>query len=1140
MVIGETIAHYRIQGLLGRGGMGEVYRAVDTRLDRTVAVKVLSAEDQGRRSMVERFVREARAASSLNHPHIVTIHDAGQTDAGRYFIVQELVEGDTLRAVLAERLPLDRALTLAAQLGRALQAAHAAGIVHRDLKPENLMIRRDGYLKILDFGLARVMLPGNPAAATTSGEGTVPGTLLGTTSYMSPEQAMGRPTGPPSDVFSFGVVLYEMLTGVRPFIGDAALAVLNAIITQHPVPPSRIKPDIPLAMDSLVLSMLAKESEQRPTIAAIVAEIDSGTLLASVQARPQPVTSRLTVGRQQERALLMRAFEQILGGRGRLIAVTGEPGIGKTTLVEEVLADLARGSHRPAIARGRCSERLAGAEAYLPVFEVLDQLLHGQTTGAYSDVMRRLAPTWYVRVAPLAADSSADRLLEEARSASPERMKRELAALFQEVSRVRPLVLFFEDLHWADLSTTDLLNYLGDRFDQLRVMVIVTYRPTEMTAARHQFLGVLRSLAARESAEELALEFLHLDEVTRYLALVFPGHGLPDEFVALIHQKTEGSPLFMADLVRYLRDRGVIAEIDGRWVLARNVPDIAKELPETVKSTIGRKIDQLDEHDRRLMSVASIQGYEFEARVLSDVLALDAAETEERLVELATGRGLIRHVEMREYPDRELTVRYRFVHVLYQNVLFTALQPTRRAGLSLKVASTLERHHGSDAAGIAAELAVLFETGRDFAKAAHYFLAAATHAVPLFAYREAAMLAGRGLEMVKMLPAGPARLQLELSLQMYLGLCLRTLEGWAAPKVESIYLRAREICHELGDAPELFSALWGLTLFHAIRGDCARFKVLAEELLEQATATGLNELLIGAHQMMASSREFLGDTQTSNLHFQEAIRRHDLRDVGALTAMFGLDPGLIARSLGPRPLWFLGFPDQALALATSTVAFCRESRQLNALVFGMVITQHIHLLRREHQQAVVLGGEVVAIGREYGLAQELEWGRCYQGAGLVGLGKIDEGVTLLRDSLAGMERISSGLLRAMFMAMLIEGLLVSDEVDEGLRKVDEALAWGDRSLERFYHAELWRLQGELLRARGDLTGAEASIRRAIDRSIEQRALGFELRAAMSLFRLLGAHGRAAEARPLLAAVRERFTEGFETGDLVEARALVEP
>jgi len=456
----------------------------------------------------------------------------------------------------------------------------------------------------------------------------------------------------------------------------------------------------------------------------------------------------------------------------------------------------------------------------------------------------------------------------------------------------------------------------------------------------------------------------------------------------------------------------------------------------------------------------------------------------------------------------------------------------------LKVARVLEGHYRDELPGIAAELAVLFETGRDFSKAAQYFLTAAKRAVPLFAYREAVLIASRGLEMVKALPAGPERLQLELGLQLYLGLCLRTLEGWAAPQVEKIYLRAREICHELGDAPELFSALWGLTLFHAIRGDVAKFKGLAEELLAQATATGRNEFLIGAHQMMASSREFLGETEESNRHFQEAIRRHVLRDLEKMNALFGLDPGMIARSLAPRPMWFLGFPDQALALATDAVRYSRDQRQLNSLVFAMVITQHIHLLRREPQQAVTLGDELIPLCSEYGLAQELEWGRCYQGAGLVLLGQLDAGMELLRGSLAGMERISSGLLRPMYLAMLIEALLISKQAHEGLAKVDEALAWGDRSLERFYHAELWRLQGELRRLKGDIIGAAESFRNAMDHAERQRALGFELRTAIASYRMHAARGRNEPALSTLRAVYARFTEGFDTGDLIEARELL--
>ncbi len=1139
-MIGTSIEHYRIDALIGRGGMGEVYRAFDTKLDRPVAIKVLGANDMDRRFLVERFVREARAASSLNHPHIVTIHDAGQSSAGQYFIVQELVDGDTLRALLAPRLPFDRALSLAAQLARALSAAHAAGIVHRDLKPENLMVRGDGYLKVLDFGLARqVRQAGDSDAATETREDTTPGTVLGTTAYMSPEQATAQPIGTSSDIFSFGVLFYEMLTGTRPFTGDGTLAVLNAIMTQHPVPPSRHDPDLPAALDALVLAMLAKPAGQRPSAEEIVRELDATALTAAVQPRRSASPARLSVGRQRERDEIARAFEQSLGGCGRMLAITGEAGIGKTTLVEDVLADLARGPQRPSVARGRCSERLAGAEAFLPIFEALDQLLHAQSFGAFGDIMRRIAPTWYVRVAPLAAESAGtDRLLDDARSASPERMKRELAAFFQEVSRVRPLVIFFEDVHWADLSTTETLNYLADRFDQLRVLIVVTYRPSDMAAAKHHFLQVQRALAGRHLCEELSLEFLHFEDVERYLGLLFPGHALPDAFTRLLHQKTEGSPLFMADLVQYLRERGVIAQQDGQWVLARNVPDIAKDLPQTLKGTIGRKIDQLGDDDRRLMHVASVQGYEFDARVLSDVLELDPADIEERLAELAASGGLIRFVEQKEYPDRELTVRYRFVHVLYQNVLFASLQPTRRASFALKVAQALESHYRDDAPSIAASLAVLFETGRDFPRAARYFLAAAAGAVPLFAYREAVLLAERGLDMVKALPAGPERLQLELGLLVYLGLCQRTLQGWAASPVESIYVRAREICHQLGDAPELFPVQWGLTLFHALRGDVALFKRLAEELLEQATATGRNEFLIGAHQMMASSREFLGETEESSYHFQEAIRRHDLRDLQTMNAMFGLDPGMIARSLGPRPRWFLGFPDEAIAQANAAVQYNRQERQMNSLCFSMVIAQHIHLLRCEPGPAAQLGTELITLCEEYGLAQELQWARCYQGSALAQLGDVQAGVALLRDSLAGMERISSGLLRPMFLALLAEGLLASGDIAEGLAAVDDGLAWGERSLERFYHAELWRVQGQLRWTRGDGAGAEESLRLARVQAERQGALGFCLRAALARHRILDLQGRSGEAIEDLRHVYARFTEGFDTGDLVETRAVL--
>src|SRR5262245_3704646 len=260
-------------------------------------------------------------------------------------------------------------------------------------------------------------------------------------------------------------------------------------------------------------------------------------------------------------------------------------------------------------------------------------------------MMKTLAPTWYVHVGMLSMESvSAQQLREETKIASPERMKRELAALFESISRTRPLVLFLDDLHWADISTVDVLNYLAQRFADLRIFVMATYRSAEMVMNKHPFLQVSQDLQTRGTLQELALDFLSLADVERYLDLEFTGHKLPEAFSALIHEKTGGSPLFMVDLLRDLKARGALTCEAGIWKMAKSIPDITRELPETVKSTIARKLDLLDETDRRLLTTASIQGYEFDTLVLSDVLELDAADVEERIDALANTHHLARNI----------------------------------------------------------------------------------------------------------------------------------------------------------------------------------------------------------------------------------------------------------------------------------------------------------------------------------------------------------------------------------------------------------------------------------------------------------------------------------------------------------------
>ena len=371
-----------------------------------------------------------------------------------------------------------------------------------------------------------------------------------------------------------------------------------------------------------------------------------------------------------------------------------------------------------------------------------------------------------------------------------------------------------------------------------------------------------------------------------------------------MHVKTEGNPLFMVDLLRDLRDRGMFTQEGGAWRLARALPELG--LPASVRSTIARKLERLDDTDRKLLLAAAVQGHSFDSTIVSEVTGVDAAEVEERLEGLSEAHALVGPVGSGEFPDRTLTLKYRFVHVLYQNVLYGSLQPTRRAGLSAKVAQSLVGHYGERAAEWASELAHLYEVARDFRQAAHYFRLAAVQGARLFAFREAATLAGRGLTQVEVLPQGPERDRAELGLQMVLGRSLRAVAGWAAPEVEKAFSRARHLCHQLGDVPELFPVLWSLCLFHAIRGDLRVYRELAGQLLTQAEASGNPAFLVAAHQTMGSVMEFLGETRAAHEHLERAVSLHDPDQ--HLDRVFGLDSGMIARSQSVLPLWLLGRP----------------------------------------------------------------------------------------------------------------------------------------------------------------------------------------------------------------------------------------
>ena len=456
---------------------------------------------------------------------------------------------------------------------------------------------------------------------------------------------------------------------------------------------------------------------------------------------------RHTVGREGERAKLRKGFESAASGRGLIYCVTGEPGIGKTTLVEDFLAELTDTSDC-IIARGRCSERLAGSEAYLPFLEALENLVRSDSGGTAARLLKQTAPTWHVHISPAVAGVSTGSLVAEARTASQQWMKRELSAFFQALSAYHPLVLFLDDIHWSDISTVDLLAYLAGKLDVIRILIITPYRPSELMLEKHPFLPVKLDLQARGACREIALPFLSRDEIERYLALEFPDHDLPAELPDLIHAKTEGSPLFMVDLIRYLRDRRVIAQESEQWRLVQPLPDVERDLPESVRGMIQRKFEQLGDDDRRLLVTASVQGNEFDTAVLATVLRVPPTEVEERLERMERVHSLVRLDEETELPDGTLTLRFQFVHRLYRNAMYASLGPTLKAELHRALADTLIHLHQGQISEIASRLAVLFRDARDNERAAEYYLLASQNAMEVFANLEAIQFCQNALEML--------------------------------------------------------------------------------------------------------------------------------------------------------------------------------------------------------------------------------------------------------------------------------------------------------------------------------------------------------------------------------------------------------
>jgi predicted ATPase len=583
----------------------------------------------------------------------------------------------------------------------------------------------------------------------------------------------------------------------------------------------------------------------------------------------------------------------------------------------------------------------------------------------------------------------------------------------------------------------------------------------------------------------------------------------------------------MADLVRFLRDRGVLDQRDGRWTMAGALPAIEEDLPESIRSLIEKKIRDLGGVDRNLLSAAAAQGQEFDAVVVASVLGMDVTEAEERLESLDRVHGFVRLLGSRAFPDRTFTLRYTFVHVLYQNALYASLRPTRRVSLNAALAHVLTGHFGTECGAIAPELAMLFEAARDFARATEYFLMAARQAAANSENTEAVVLARRGLEAVREMPESAERSRWELSLQTTLGPALMSTIGHGAPEVEAAYIRATELWPKAGGTPQLFTVMYGLYQYWLARADYRRCRELAEHLEALAREIGDPALLLPAYTALGNTMCFSGAFEDARARAEQLLSIYvPSRHHGLASLYSGFDLAVGSTGGLAVSLWMLGFPDQAVQRAEEAIALARELSHASSTVLALNWTAMVHQHRREAERTRQHADAAIALARPE-LAPWRAWATMLRGWAMAMQGEGGEGVAEIRSGLDAWTAGGLACLRPYFLSLLSEAHAAAGQRDAARAAGAEALAISDRTQEGYVWPELHRLQGEL---HDDPPSAEESFRRSIAIARRQAAKSFERRAVTSLTRLLRTQGRDAEARAMMAEVHGWFTEGFDTAD----------